>query len=79
MEMHLEDEVMAKAEKKKKEEIDEDIMILMQDGDEGIEDGHDLILDWEPLVEIPILDDAPRYESNIEDFWSRVLVICPLI
>ena len=58
MGMHLVDEVMVEEEE---EEIDEDLLILMQDGDEDIDDSPDPILDWEPLVEIPILDDAPQW------------------
>ena len=36
------------------------------------DDDPDPILDWELPVEIPILDDAPQYEPDIEDFWSRL-------
>ena len=50
----------------------------MQEGDDE-DDGTDPILDWEPEppVEIPILDDALPYKSDVEDFWSKLPRIWP--
>ena len=45
----------------------------MQEGD----DGPNPILDWEPRVEIAILDDAPLYEFDVEDFWGKLPRIWP--
>ena len=51
-------------------------MFLMQDDED---DGPDPILDWESPVEIPILDDALPYESDVEDFWSKLPEIWPSV
>ena len=59
---------------RRKRKKNEDLMLLMQD-EEG--DGPDPILDWEPPVEILIPNDAPLYESDVEDFWSKRPAIWP--